>query len=114
MWGTRTIELLESSRRGVAQHDRPNVFALANPDGITMPGRLVAMEKGVRTTHDHRNPPGSELVRDIVSPEGIDRPCGNGHQIYRGMKVDVHQLFVDQFNGPIASTVQSRGVRAAR
>jgi hypothetical protein len=55
MGGIRPIELLESSCCCVVQHEWPNVFALSNPDGITVLGRFVAMKKSVGSSHDYRD-----------------------------------------------------------
>lgn len=95
------VEVLKIPCRCVPQHGRPNVFTFPNPDGVTMIGPLIAMGKGMGTAKDHRNTPVSKLARNVVGTEGINRPCGNGNQVHRSIEVDVHQLFIDQFQVPL-------------
>jgi len=95
------VELPQTSVFRIGEHLPPYVFPFADAHGVAVFGRLVAVEGHVGASHDDGQTPLPETVGDVVSPEGIDRPDRNGHQIGRGGEVYSVELLVQKLHLPV-------------
>src|ERR1700693_2928913 len=94
------VDSLQLAGRGILQHLRPDRLSLADSNSVAMLGSFFRMEPDVWTTHNYRDALVAELSRYVISPDRMDGPGGNSHQIGLSVEVDVLQLLVNQAHVP--------------
>ena len=75
---------------------RPDLFGLADHDGLGIPRHLFRAERGMKTAHDHRHTAPSKLAGDLVGPAGGIGLHADRHQIGRFIVGnDLHAIIME-------------------
>jgi len=76
------IDRLKVACGQVIEQPRPQLFGLADDDGVHVLQRLVGQRGGVHSAHHDRDGTGAELVGQFIGPRGCGRHGRQTHQVH--------------------------------